>query len=332
MNTPPVEVAAPVRHPLFACLLRVRTSDGEVVGAAFLAADRVRLHVRPRGRAGAGHLGASGAGACRTGPARVLHRRHGRPGDRHDLDACTRRRLRNGGAGGHRSADARRACRAPSRGLASPASHSGPPRRTPLHRVRVRRGLGGGRVGQRRPGGASRQRNGADRESWLHGRSRPAGLQRRPCLGQPRARGDRDGRLIMARQTHAGGIPNPGRPARRGCERASDVGAAVGRSVRCAHWRRGDRGAWARAVSPVLHRRQQESGGVRRAAGDLDELDRWLADSETSNLLVAAQAGRGKSALLAHWALEVAETGRATSSSRRLAFALERISGMRRSR
>ena len=43
----------------------------------------------------------------------------------------------------------------------------------------------------------------------------------------------------------------------------------------------------------------------------LEELDRWLADSETPNLLVTAPAGRGKSALLAHWTLEVAETGRA---------------------
>jgi hypothetical protein len=36
-----VEVAPPVRHPLFACLLRVRAPDDQVVGAAFLAGDRI---------------------------------------------------------------------------------------------------------------------------------------------------------------------------------------------------------------------------------------------------------------------------------------------------
>lgn len=49
-------------------------------------------------------------------------------------------------------------------------------------------------------------------------------------------------------------------------------------------------------------------GGRRES---LEELDRWLVDAQTPNLLVTAPAGRGKSALLAHWTLEVAETGRA---------------------
>jgi hypothetical protein len=49
-------------------------------------------------------------------------------------------------------------------------------------------------------------------------------------------------------------------------------------------------------------------GGRER---ELMALDRWLADPDRPYLLVVADAGRGKSALLAHWAMEIAESQRA---------------------
>jgi hypothetical protein len=47
-----------------------------------------------------------------------------------------------------------------------------------------------------------------------------------------------------------------------------------------------------------------------RQAG-LEALDRWLSDPDCPYRLVAAPAGQGKSTILAHWALDVAESGRA---------------------
>jgi hypothetical protein len=44
---------------------------------------------------------------------------------------------------------------------------------------------------------------------------------------------------------------------------------------------------------------------------ELAALDAWLASGERPYRVLCAGAGRGKSALLAHWALEVAESGRA---------------------
>jgi len=43
---------------------------------------------------------------------------------------------------------------------------------------------------------------------------------------------------------------------------------------------------------------------------ELEELDRWLSDERRPYRLVAAPAGQGKSALLAHWAMDVAESDR----------------------
>ena len=44
---------------------------------------------------------------------------------------------------------------------------------------------------------------------------------------------------------------------------------------------------------------------------ELERLDEWLDHAERPYILIAAPAGRGKSALLAHWAIEVAESNRA---------------------
>jgi V8-like Glu-specific endopeptidase len=64
-------------------------------------------------------------------------------------------------------------------------------------------------------------------------------------------------------------------------------------------------------------------GGRER---ELDQLDLWLGDAERPYRLVAASAGQGKSALLAHWALEVAANGRADVVMAPIACALVAIS------
>ncbi|MGO8770835.1 trypsin-like peptidase domain-containing protein [Mycobacterium sp.] len=311
MNTPPVEVAAPVRHPLFACLLRVRTSDGEVVGAAFLAADRV---VCTCAHVVAQALGISEqAEQAPAEPVRLefyiddtvaratvttwmpVRGDDSATGEPEDIALLTldepavlpagvwpARLPTPGRLAGHPFT----VCGFAEGSVAGVWANGVLEERRANGTVQIE---SPGSTGVRVQPGFSGAPVWDDRERGVIGM----------VVSSWRDKPTRVAFLIPVDQlaAAANGLLTLAQPSAGPFAVLTGGVATAGRGLaQFLRYYIGD------SKNPAAFGGRQES---------LDELDRWLADSETSNLLVTAPAGRGKSALLAHWALEVAETGRA---------------------